>query len=150
MNNLCRLIWCALIGLFRSRAALEAEILVLRHQLNVLRRKSPKRVPLSSIDRLLLVGLYRLAPGVLEALKIVRPETLLRWHRAGFRAYWRWRSRPRGGRPATPVCAKNLVLVASVTEAHNHWCDGCVAILLGSPFKSTSRLELGMMTSGLL
>lgn len=56
-----------------------------RHQLNVLRRKSPKRVALSSVDRLLLVGLYRLAPRVLEALKIIRPETLLRWHRAGFR-----------------------------------------------------------------
>src|SRR5438128_1833508 len=76
MSDLCRLIWCALIGLFRSRAALEAENVVLRHQLNVLRRKSPKRVAVSSIDRLLLVGLYRLAPGILEALKIIRPETL--------------------------------------------------------------------------
>ena len=64
-------------------------ILVLRHQLNVLRRKSPKRVTLGSIDRLLLVGLYRLAPGVLDALQIVRPETLMRWHRAGFQDYWR-------------------------------------------------------------
>ena len=109
MGDLCRLIWCALIGPFRSRAALQAEILVLRHQLNVLRRKSPKRVALSSIDRLLLVGLYRLAPGVLEALKIVRPETLLRWHRAGFRAYWRWRSRPRGGRLATPADIRHLI-----------------------------------------
>jgi hypothetical protein len=62
MSDLCSLIWCALIGLFRPRAALEAENLVLRHQLNVLRRKAPKRVALSSIDRLLLVGLYRLAP----------------------------------------------------------------------------------------
>src|SRR6266699_316722 len=103
MSDLCRLIWCALIGLFRPRAALEAEILVLRHQLNILRRKCPKRVALSSIDRLLLVGLYRLAPGVLGALKIIRPKTLIRWHRAGFRAYWRWKSRPLGGRPATPA-----------------------------------------------
>ena len=87
MSNLFRLIWCALIGLFRSRAALVAEILILRHQLNVLRRKSPKRVALRSVDRLLLVGLYRLAPKVLYALKIIRPETLLRWHRAGFRTY---------------------------------------------------------------
>ena len=75
MSDLCRLIWCVLIGLFRSRAALEVEILVLRHQLNILRRKSPKRVALSSIDRLLLVELYRLTPGVLDALKIIRPET---------------------------------------------------------------------------
>ena len=92
MGDLCRLIWCALIGVFRPRAALEAENLVLRHQLNVLRRKAPKRVALSGIDRLLLVGLYRLAPGVLDALKIIRPETLLRWHRSGFRAFWRWKA----------------------------------------------------------
>src|SRR6266498_3207983 len=95
MSDLCRLIWCTLIGLFRSRAALEAELLVLRHQLNVLRRKAPKPVAFSSIDRLVFAGLYRLAPGVLDALKIVRPETVIRWHRAGFRAYWRWKSRPR-------------------------------------------------------
>jgi hypothetical protein len=87
MSDLCRLIWCALIGLFRPRAALLAEILVLRHQLNVLRRKSPKRLTFSNVDRLLLVGLYCLAPGVLDALEIMRPETLLRWHRASFRAY---------------------------------------------------------------
>jgi hypothetical protein len=73
MSDLCRLIWCALIGLFRSRAALEAEILVLRHQLNVLRRKCPKRVALSNIDRLVLVVLYRVAPGVLDTLKIIGP-----------------------------------------------------------------------------
>ncbi len=64
MSDLCRLIWFALIGLFRSPAALEAENLVLRHQLNVLRRNSPKRVALSSIDRVVPVGLYRLTPGV--------------------------------------------------------------------------------------
>jgi hypothetical protein len=80
------------VGRRNSRTSASAE----------LRRKSPKRVTLGSIDRLLLVGLYRLAPGVLDALQIVRPETLMRWHRAGFRAYWRWKSRPRGGRPTTP------------------------------------------------
>ena len=73
MGDLCRLIWCAVVGLFRSRAALQAEILVLRHQLNVLRRKSPKRVAFSNVDRLLFTGLYRLAPTVLEALKILKP-----------------------------------------------------------------------------
>src|SRR5260221_13218409 len=116
MGDLCRLIWCALIGLFRSRAALEAEILVLRHQLNVLRRKSPKRVALNSIDRLLLIGLYRLAPGVLDALKIVRPETLMCCHRAGFRAYWRWKSRPRGGRPKTAAGIRRLSREARVSQ----------------------------------
>ena len=116
MRDACRLIWCALIGLFRSRVALEAEILVLRHQLNVLQRKCPKRVTLSGIDRLLLVGLFRLAPGVLDALTIVRPETLLRWHRAGFRAYWRWKSRPRGGRPVTPAEIRRLIREMSVAN----------------------------------
>ena len=95
MRDVCSLIWLALIGLFRSRASLQAEILTLRHQLNVLRRKSPQRLTFTSIDRLVFAGLYRLAPGVLDALKIVRPETVIRWHRAGFRAYWRWKSRPR-------------------------------------------------------
>ena len=116
MSDLCRLIWCVLIGLFQSRAALEAEILVLRHQLNVLRRKSPKRLALSSVDRLLLVGLYRLAPGVLDALKIIRPETLLRWHRVGFRAYWRWKSRSRGGRPKTPLEIRQLIRDMSIAN----------------------------------
>jgi hypothetical protein len=70
MIDFLMLLACALTSLFRSRARLEAEILVLRHQLNVLRRKSPKRVAFSSIDRLVFAGLYRLAPGVLDALKI--------------------------------------------------------------------------------
>jgi hypothetical protein len=65
------------VGLFRSRVALQAEILVLRHQLNVLRRKSPRRVALGNIDRVVLIGLYRLAPKVLEALKITAPETVI-------------------------------------------------------------------------
>jgi transposase InsO family protein len=116
MKDAFRLIWCALIGLFRSRAALEAEILVLRHQLNVLQRKCPKRVALSSIDKLLLVGLYRLAPGTLDALKIIRPATLLRWHRAGFRAYWRWKSRPLGGRPPVPADIRSLIREMSIVN----------------------------------
>ena len=64
MSDLCRLIWSAVIGLFRSRAALQAEVLFLRHQLNVLRRKSPRRVALNNIDRLVLTGLYYLAPQI--------------------------------------------------------------------------------------
>src|SRR6202166_4299488 len=74
MRDVCSLIWLALIGLFRSRVSLQAEILTLRHQLNVLRRKSPQRLAFTSIDRLVFAGLYRLAPDVLNALKIVRPD----------------------------------------------------------------------------
>src|SRR5262245_36048338 len=116
MRDACRLIWYTLIALFRSRAALEAEILVLQHQLNVLQRRSPKRVILGSIDRLLLVGLYRLAPGTLDALKIIRPATLLRWHRVGFRAYWRWKSRPLGGRLPVPADVRRLIREMSIAN----------------------------------
>src|SRR6187551_1431097 len=63
MRDICRLLWCALVGLFRSRASLEAEILLLRHQLNVLRRKSPKRMAFTNVDRLVFARLYHLAPG---------------------------------------------------------------------------------------
>ena len=78
MSDLCRLIWHGLIGLFRSHAALEAEILVLRHQLNILRRKSPNRLAFSNIDRLVFTRLYRLSPNVLDALKILKPGTVIR------------------------------------------------------------------------
>lgn len=84
---------------FTRRARLEAENLLLRQQLVVLRRKSPTRVRLWNIDRLLLVWLYRLYPSLLDAIIIVQPETVIRWHRRGFRAYWRWKSRHVGGRP---------------------------------------------------
>ena len=84
---------------FTRRARLEAENLLLRQQLVVLRRKSPTRVRLWNIDRLLLVWLYRLYPSLLDAIIIVQPETVLRWHQRGFRAYWRWKSRHVGGRP---------------------------------------------------
>jgi hypothetical protein len=116
MGDLCGLMWCAIAGLFRSRAALQAEILVLRHQLNVLRRRSPKRVAVSNVDRLVLVGLYRLAPKVLDALKILQPETVVRWHRAGFRTYWRWKSRPHAGRPKIPADLRQLILEMSVAN----------------------------------
>jgi len=88
----------ALRSVLEVSASREAEILVLRQQLLVLRRKSPKRAGLRNIDRLILVWLCRLFPSLLDALVIVKPETVLRWHRGGFRAYWRWKSW-RGGRP---------------------------------------------------
>jgi hypothetical protein len=116
MRDVCSLIWLALIGLFRSRASLQAEILTLRHQLNVLRRKSPQRITFTSIDRLVFAGLYRLAPDVLDVLKIVRPETVIRWHRSGFRAYWRWKSRPRRGRPKTPLEIRQLIREMSLAN----------------------------------
>ena len=84
---------------FKSKSRLEAENAALRHQLIVLRRKVRGRVQLTNNDRWFLVQLYRWFPSTLQVLAIIRPETLVRWHRAGFRGYWRWRSRARGGRP---------------------------------------------------
>ncbi len=84
---------------FKSRERLEAENILLRQQVIVLNRKSPKRVWLRNIDRLILVSLYRIFPSILDAVVVVKPETVIRWHRRGFRAYWHWKSRRRGGRP---------------------------------------------------
>jgi hypothetical protein len=77
MWDLCRLLWRALVGLFRSRAALEAENLVLRQQVIVLRRTTPRKPVFSSIDRLIFVGLHRLFSNVGEALAIIKPETVV-------------------------------------------------------------------------
>src|SRR5213080_2032341 len=78
---------------FKSKIRLEAENAALRHQLIVLQRRVRGRVQLTNGDRLFLVLLYRWFPSVLRAITIIRPETLVRWHRAGFRHYWRWKSR---------------------------------------------------------
>jgi hypothetical protein len=75
MGDLLKLIWYAVAGMFRPRPALQTEVLALRHQLNVLRRRAPKRVAVSNIDRLVFAGLYHLAPEVLDAVKILKPET---------------------------------------------------------------------------
>ena len=85
MWNACKLLWSLLIGLLRSRASLEAENLVLRQQIVVLRRTAPKRLRFSALDRLIFVGFYRLFPDLRDVLAVVRPETVIRWHRAGFR-----------------------------------------------------------------
>jgi hypothetical protein len=109
MTDLLKLILGVLASLFRSRAKLEAENLVLRQQINVLRRQMPKRPDLNNTDRFLFVWLYRWFPSVLGAVAIVRPETINLWHRAGFRAYWRWRSRNRVGRPKVSAELRTLI-----------------------------------------
>jgi hypothetical protein len=98
-----------LASLVKSRRRLEAENLVLRHQVNILRRRASRRLGLSNADRLGFVWLYRLCPSVVEAVAIIRPETVIRWHRQGFRAFWRWKSRSRGGRPAIPREIRDLI-----------------------------------------
>src|SRR5436853_1037351 len=85
---------------FRSSAVLELKLVALQHQLAVLRRQRPGRPQLSSLDRLLWVLLYRIWPQIIDAMVLVKPATVVEWHRKGFRFYWRWRSR-RPGRPRT-------------------------------------------------
>src|SRR6267142_2079788 len=85
---------------FKSKLRLEAENAVLRHQLIILRRRLHGRVRLTNHDRWFFIQLYRWFPAILRVLTIMRPETLVRWHRAGFRRYWRWKSRRRRGPPS--------------------------------------------------
>ena len=104
MGDLLKLIWWLVARFSRSRALLEAGIVALRHQLYVLRRKAPKRLVFSNIDRLVFACLYRIAPDIRNTLMIVKPDTVIRWHRAGFRLFWRWKSRSRGGnRGSSPL-----------------------------------------------
>ena len=99
---------------FKSKSRLEAENVALRHQLAVLRRKVRVRVQFTNGDRLFFVYLYRSFPSVLKAITIIRPETLVRWHRAGFRRYWRSKSRSLGGRPQIGADLRALIRQMSV------------------------------------
>ena len=94
---------------FKSKSRLEAENAALRHQLIVLRRKVQGRVLLTNNDRWFFLQLYRWFPSILRVLTIIRPETLVRWHRAGFRYYWRWKSRSRRGRPQIEAALRALI-----------------------------------------
>src|SRR5258705_1239025 len=105
-----------LVSPFKTQARLEAEIVLLRHQLGVLRQRVSSRPKLALADRLLFVWLYRLFPSVLDAVAIVQPETVIRWHRTGFRLYWRWKSRSRGGRPKVPLEIRQLIREMSLAN----------------------------------
>ena len=116
MLGLIKLIFCLVFDLFRSRATLEAEILVLRQQIIVLRRGRVGRLPFSASDRLVLGWVCGLFPNTRDALAIIRPETVMRWHRAGFRSYWRWKSRRRPGRPAVSDEIRQLIRDMSIAN----------------------------------
>jgi hypothetical protein len=121
---------------FKMKARLESEIIMLRHQLNVLRRRVPLKPKLVVADRLLFVWLYRLFPSVLNAVKIIQPETIVRWYRTGFRLYWRWKSRSRGGRPRIPGEIRRLIREMSL--ANRLW---------GAPRIHGELLKLGIEVS---
>src|SRR6202035_1941921 len=109
MIGLLCFVLAVLASPFKSKLRLEAENAVLRHQLIVLRRRLHGPVRLSNHDRWSLIQLYRWFPSTLQVLAIIRPETLVRWHRAGFRCYWRWKSRPLGGRPQIETKLRGLI-----------------------------------------
>ena len=95
--------------LFKSRSRLEAENLFLRHQLAIALRRAPPRFRLRGGDRALLIWITQLWPGLIGAVQVVQPETILRWHRAGFKVYWRWQSRNRAGRPKIDRGLRDLI-----------------------------------------
>jgi len=99
MLAILRLLMTFAADLFRSRRHLEVENLFLRHQLNIALRRAPRRLRLHGSDRAVLVWLTRLWPSLIGLARVVQPDTILRWHRSGFRAYWRWKSRGQPGRP---------------------------------------------------
>jgi transposase InsO family protein len=109
MIAIARLLMWGLLDCFKSRGRLQAEAVVLRHQLNILYRKAPKRVRPNGLDRAIFVWLYRLFPEIGRAITIIRPETVVRWHRLGFRAWWRWKSRNPGGRPKIDRELRDLI-----------------------------------------
>src|SRR5258708_9692933 len=98
-----------IVDLFKSRRRLEAENLLLRHQISIALRGAPPRLRLRGSDRALLVWMTRLWPNLLGAEKVVQRETILRWHRAGFTAFWRWKSRKRAGRPKIDRGLRDLI-----------------------------------------
>jgi len=126
MFAIVRALGMFVVDLFKSRCRLETENLLLRHQLTIALRRKPLRLRLRGSDRVLLACMTRLWPNLLDTVQVVQPETVLRWHRAGFRAFWRWKSRNRAGRPKidrglrdlicrmsreNPVCTENLIRI---------------------------------------
>ena len=130
------LLWFVLAVLaapFKSKSRLEAENAVLRHELIVLRRKVQGQARLTNNDRWFFIQLYRWFPSILKVLTIIQPETLVRWHRAGFRCYWRWKLRPRGGRPQVEADLRALIRQMSMENR-----------LWGAPRIHGELLKLGL------
>ena len=140
MIGLLCLVLAVLGSPFKSKLRLEAENAVLRHQLIVLRRRLHGRVRLTDQDRWFLIRLYRWFPSILQALTIIRPETLVRWHGAGFRSYWRWKSRRVGGRP--PIDTELRVLIRRISLENPRGArHASTASCSSSGLKSRSRVS---------
>jgi transposase InsO family protein len=109
MFGALRTVVIIVVNLFKSRRRLEAENVLLRHQLNIALRRIPTRLRLNGMDRAILAWMVRLWPDLLGMIQVVKPETVMRWHRAGFRAFWRWKSRKRAGRPKIDRGLRDLI-----------------------------------------
>jgi hypothetical protein len=121
---------------FRDRAALQLEILALRHQLQVVNRSRPQRLRITNADRMLWVWLSKLWDGWRDVIVIVKPETVLAWHRRGFRLFWTWKSRRRLGRPGVPPDVRQLI--RAMAAANPLW---------GAPRIHGELLKLGVDVS---
>ena len=121
-----------LVSPFKSTSRLEAENAALRQQVVMLCRMVHRRVRLTTGDRLFFIQLYRWFPSVLKVITVIRPETLVRWHRAGFRRYWRWKSRSFGGRP--PIDTELRALIRRMSVENPLW---------GAPRLHGELLKLG-------
>ncbi len=132
----------------RSRAALQLELLALRHQLSVLQRSRPRRLQLTKADRWLWVVLSRVLKGWRTALIIVKPETVIAWHRRGFRLWWTWKSRRRIGRPTVPADIR--ALIRTMAQANPRWGAPRIhgeLLKLGIEICQTNRREISGSTT---
>ena len=121
MHTILSLLLSAILPSLRGRASLQLELIALRHQLLVLERKRTAQSRLTRIDRFLWVWLYRLWPGCLDVVVIVKPDTVIRWHRRGFRLFWTWKSRPRRrGRPQVSHGVRELI--RRMSRENPLWC----------------------------
>ena len=137
MHTILSLLLAAILPSLRGRASLQLELIALRHQLLVLERKRTAQFRLTRIDRFLWVWLYRLWPGCLDVVFIVKPDAVIRWHRKGFRLFWTWKSRPRRrGRP--PVPQEVMVLIRRMSREIALW---------GAPRIHGELLKLGIEIS---
>ncbi len=136
MTSVLISVLATLRGVMRSRAALHVELLALRHQLRVLERSRPRRLRLSKGDRWLWAWLSRAWSGWRRALVIVKPETVVAWHRQGFRLFWTWKSRRRIGRPPVPSDVRDLIQTMSQDNP-----------LWGAPRIHGELLKLGVAVS---
>src|ERR1700677_3931160 len=134
MLKLERALVSRLVCRFRSRTVVELENLALGHQLHVFRRQRPGRLRLLTVDRLLWIWLYRLWPRCLEVMVLVKPVTVVQWHRQGFRLFWRWRSR--SGRPS--VDREVSKLIREMSRSNPLW---------GAPRIHGELLKLGIEIS---